>query len=249
MISLKNKVAIVTGAARGIGQSIAIELARFGANVVVSDVLPGNITVNKIKKLRRKAIFVKTDVSNKQEVSALINNTIKKFKRIDILVNNAGVFRSSLIENLSEQDWIKTMDINLKGYFLCAQAVIKHMMKKRQGVIINIASVAGLVGYPQAEAYCASKGGIILFTKSLAADLGKYGIRVNAICPGVIETAMTQDILSDKKTKQGMLAKIPLSRIGKPRDIAGCAVFIASDLSSYITGTTLVVDGGWTCAL
>ena len=183
MISLKNKVAIVTGAARGIGQSIAIELARFGANVVVSDVLPGNITVNKIKKLRRKAIFVKTDVSNKQEVSALINNTIKKFKRIDILVNNAGVFRSSLIENLSEQDWIKTMDINLKGYFLCAQAVIKHMMKKRQGVIINIASVAGLVGYPQAEAYCASKGGIILFTKSLAADLGKYGIRVNAICP------------------------------------------------------------------
>lgn len=249
MISLKNKVAIVTGAARGIGQSIAIELARFGANVVVSDILPGNTTVNKIKKLRRKAIFVKTDISNKQEVSVLINKTIKEFKKIDILVNNAGVFRPSLIENLSEQDWIKTMDINLKGYFLCAQAVIKHMMKKRQGVIINIASVAGLVGYPQAGAYCASKGGIILFTKSLAADLGKYGIRVNAICPGVIETAMTQDILSDKKIKRGMLAKIPLSRIGKPRDIAGCAVFIASDLSSYITGTTLVADGGWTCAL
>ena len=249
MFDLKNRVVIVTGAARGIGQSIAIELARNGANVVVTDIIPGNATVNKIKKLKRKSIFVKADVSNKKEVEQVVNETIREFKKVDILVNNAGIFKPSPSEILSEEDWQKTIDINLKGYFLFAQAAAKRMIKKKKGNIINISSVAGLSGYTQAAAYCASKGGIIALTKSLSAEWGKYGIRVNTICPGVIETAMTKNILADKKTKQGMLTKIPLGRTGKPIDIAEAAVFLASDASSYITGAELVIDGGWISAL
>lgn len=247
LFDLTGKVAIVTGAARGIGQSIAVELARAGADVVVSDIILGDETVSQIKKLKRKAIYVKTDVSKKKEVENLINETIKNFKKIDILVNNAGIFRPGATETLSEEDWNKTIDINLKGYFLCSQAALKYMRKGSS--IINISSVAGICGYAQAAAYCASKGGIRLLTKSLAAEFGIRGIRVNSIHPGVIETAMTSDLLKDKKTKEGMLIKIPLKRTGKPIDIAGPAVFLASDASSYMTGSEIVADGGWICAL
>ena len=249
MFGLKNKTAIVTGAARGIGQAIAVELARAGANVVVSDILPGQETVKKIRALKKKSFYIKTDVSKKSEIDDLINQTIKKFKKIDILVNNAGVFNPCPTEKLSEEQWDKTININLKGYFLCSQAAGKEMVKRKRGSIINIASVAGLEGYAQAAAYCASKGGIINLTNSLAAEWGKYKIRINSICPGVIETAMTKDMLKNKKLKQGMLAKIPLTRTGKPIDIANAAVFLASDASSYITGEELIVDGGWTSAL
>lgn len=249
MFSLTGKTAIVTGSARGIGQAIAIELARHGANVVITDIIPGNATVNKIKALKRKSFFIKADVSKKQEVENLINETLKQFKKIDILVNNAGIFQPSPTETLKEEDWEKTININLKGYFLCAQAASKYMLKRKKGVIINIASVAGLEGYAQGASYCASKGGIINLTNSLAAEWGPKGIRVNSICPGVIETAMTKGMLTNKKTKQGMLMKIPLKRTGKPIDIAGAAVFLASDDSSYITGTEIIIDGGWTCSL
>ncbi|MBU3923655.1 MAG: SDR family oxidoreductase [Nanoarchaeota archaeon] len=247
MFSLKNKVAIVTGAARGIGQSIAIELARNGADVVVSDIIPGNTTVDKIKKLNQKAIYIKTDISSKEQVENLIQQTIKQFKKIDILVNNAGIFIPGETKSLKEEDWNKTININLKGHFLCSQAALKHM--KKGASIINISSVAGIMGYSQAAAYCASKGGIRLLTKSLAAEYGPQGIRVNSIHPGIIETEMTKGILADKKTKQGMLTKLPLKRTGKPIDIAGPAVFLASDASSYITGEELIVDGGWTATL
>jgi len=247
MFDLKGKVAIVTGAARGIGQSIAIELARHNADVVISDIIPGDETINKIKALKRKVIFVKTDISNKKQVENLINEAIKNFKKIDILVNNAGIFVPGNTEKLKEEDWDKTLDVNLKGVFLCSQAALKYM--KKGSCIINISSVAGICGYPQAVAYCSSKGGIRLLTKSLAAEFGSKGIRVNSVHPGVIETAMTKDILADNKTKQGMLSKIPLARIGKPIDIAGSVVFLASDAASYITGEELIVDGGWTCSL
>ena len=247
MFDLKNKVAIVTGSARGIGQAIAIELARAGADVVVSDVIPGSATANKIKKLKRKSIFIRADVSKKQEVDNLINETIKKFKKIDILVNNAGIFKPSPSETLTEEDWDRTIDINLKGYFLCAQAVLKYM--KKGASIINISSVAGIGGYAQAAAYCSSKGGIRLLTKSLAAEFGPRGIRINSIHPGIIETAMTKDLLADKKVKQGMLVRVPLKRTGRPIDIAGPVVFLASDAASYITGEELIVDGGWVSAL
>ncbi len=249
MFNLTGKIAIVTGSARGIGQSIAVELARQGANVVVTDIISGDATVNKIRALKRKSFFVKVDVSKKEEIENVVMETIKKFRKIDILVNNAGIFKPSPSENLSEEDWEKTIDVNLKGYFLFVQAVGKYMLKKKKGCIINIASVAGIMGYAQAVAYCASKGGINLLTKSLAAEWSPLGIRVNSICPGIIETAMTKDILADKKTKQGMIMKVPLRRTGKPIDIAGGAVFLASDASSYITGQELVIDGGWTSAL
>ncbi len=249
MFNLTGKIAIVTGSARGIGQSIAVELAKQGANVVVTDIIPGNATVNKIKALKRKSFFVKVDVSKKEEIENVVMETIKKFKKIDILVNNAGIFQPSPTESLKEEDWEKTININLKGYFLFAQSVGRHMLKRKKGNIINIASVAGIRGYAQSAAYCSSKGGINLLTKSLAADWSPQGIRVNSICPGIIETAMTKDILANKKTKQGMLMKIPVRRIGKPIDIAGGAVFLASDASSYITGQELVIDGGWTSVL
>lgn len=248
MIDLKGKVAIVTGAARGIGQAIAVELARCGADVVVSDILSGENTVRKIKALKRKSFYVKTDVSKKQEIENLMEEVLKKFRKIDVLVNNAGIFAPKATEKSLEEEWDKTIDINLKGYFLCAQEAGKYMLKKREGSIVNIASIAGIGGYSQAAAYCASKGGIRLLTKSLAVEWGPY-IRVNSICPGVIETAMTKGMLKDRKTKQGMLAKIPLKRTGKPIDIAGAAVFLASDSSSYITGQDIVVDGGWTSGL
>lgn len=249
MFNLTGKTAIVTGSARGIGHTIAIELARHGANVVITDIIPGDATVNKIKALKRKSFFIKADVSKKQEVENLINKTLKQFKKIDILVNNAGIFQTSPTETLKEEDWEKTININLKGYFLCAQETGKHMLKRKKGVIINISSVAGLKGYAQGASYCASKGGIINLTKSLAAEWGPKGIRVNSICPGIIETAMTKGMLTNKKTKQGMLMKIPLKRTGKSIDIAGAAVFLASDASSYITGTEIIIDGGWTCSL
>ena len=247
LFDLTGKVAIVTGAARGIGASIAIELAKKGADIIVSDIIPGNDTVNQIKKLKRKSIYVKTDISKKKEVENLINETIKNFKKIDILVNNAGVYIPGDIKNLKEEDWDKTMSINLKGCFLCSQAALKHM--KKGASIINISSIAGIVGSTEGTAYCASKGGIRLFTKALAAEVGSLGIRVNSIHPGLIDTAMTKDIIADKKMLDAMMPKFLIKRVGKPVDIAGPAVFLASDASSYMTGSEIVADGGWICAL
>ncbi len=244
---LKNKVAIVTGAARGIGQSIAVELARNKADVIVSDIISGQATVKKIQKLKRKSIFIKADISDKKQVENLMQQTIKKFGKIDILVNNAGIFVPGDTKKLKEDDWDKTININLKGTFLCSQAALKYM--KKGASIINISSVAGIGGYSQAAAYCASKGGIRLLTKSLAAEYGSSGIRVNSVHPGIIETLMVKDILADKKQKQNMLAKIPLARTGKPIEIAEAVVFLASDSSSYMTGAEIIIDGGWTCSL
>jgi len=191
LFDLSGKVAVVTGAARGIGESIAVELARQGADVVVSDIIPGDATVKKIKSLKRKSFYVKTDISKKQEVENLIKETIKQFKRIDILVNNAGVYIPGNAIDCPEDKWDKTMAINLKGTFLCCQKALRYM--KKGASIINISSVAGIEGSAGGTAYCASKGGIRLFTKALAAEVGPLGIRVNSIHPGLIDTAMTND--------------------------------------------------------
>lgn len=247
LFDLTGKIAIVTGAARGIGQSIAVELARKGANVVVSDIIPGNSTVNQIKKLKRKSFFIKADVSKKQEVENLINETLKQFKKIDILVNNAGIYIPGSTLDLPEETWDKTIDINLKGYFLCSQAALKHM--KKGASIINISSVAGIEGSPAGAAYCASKGGIRLLTKALAAEFGAIGIRVNSIHPGLIDTPMTTGFTKDKKVLKGMMSKFLIKRVGKPVDIAGPTVFLASDAAAYMTGSEIVVDGGWICSL
>jgi len=247
LFDLTGRVAIVTGAARGIGQGIAIELARKGARVVVSDIIPGESTVNQIKKLKRKAIYVKADISDKKSVQNLVSQTIKIFKKIDILVNNAGVYIPGPTLNLSEETWDKTMNINAKGPFLCSQAALKYM--KKGASIINISSIAGIEGSASGAAYCASKGAIRLFTKALAAEFGAKGIRVNSVHPGLIDTAMTKGIISDKKTIEGMMSKFLIKRIGKPVDIAGAVVFLASDAASYMTGSEIVVDGGWICSL
>jgi len=247
LFDLTGKIAIVTGAARGIGQGIAVEMARKGANVVVSDIIPGNDTVNQIKKLKRKSIYVKADISKKKEVENLIKETIKNFKKIDILVNNAGVYISGNTLDLPEETWDKTMNINLKGCFLCSQAALKHM--KKGASIINISSVAGIEGSAGGAAYCASKGGIRLFTKALAAEVGSLGIRVNSIHPGLIDTPMTKDIIVNKKMLDTMMSKFLIKRVGKPVDIAGATIFLASDASSYMTGSEIVIDGGWICSL
>jgi NAD(P)-dependent dehydrogenase (short-subunit alcohol dehydrogenase family) len=247
LFDLSGKVAIVTGAARGIGQGIAIELARAGANIVVSDIIPEEGTVNQIKKLKRKAIYVKTDISKKSDAENLIKETIRNFKKIDILVNNAGVYLPGNVSNMPEEIWDKTLNINAKGPFLCSQAALKYM--KKGASIINISSVAGIEGSAGGAAYCSSKGAIRLFTKALAAEVGALGIRVNSVHPGLIETPMTKGITNDKKTVEGMMSKFLIKRAGKPLDIAGPVVFLASDASAYMTGSEIVVDGGWICAL
>jgi NAD(P)-dependent dehydrogenase (short-subunit alcohol dehydrogenase family) len=245
LFDLTGKVAIVTGAARGIGQGIAVEMARAGADIIVSDIIDGEETVNQIKKLKRKAIYVKTDISKKQEVKNLIDTAIKNFKKIDILVNNAGIYIPGSINDFSEENWDKTMNINLKGPFLCSQAALKYM--KSGSSIINISSVAGIKGSAGGAAYSSSKGGVRLFTKSLAAEVGPLGIRVNSIHPGLIDTAMTKGI--DKKTTEEMFSKFLIKRVGNPLDIAGPAVFLASNASAYMTGSEIIVDGGWISVL
>lgn len=247
LFDLKGKTAVVTGASQGIGQEIAIELARHGADVVVSDIQPGDTTIKKIKQLKRKSLYIKTDISNQTDVENMIKETIKKFNKIDILVNNAGIFSPIPTLKLKQEDWEKTIDTNLRGTFFCSQEALKHM--KKGGSIINISSIAANAGFKETAAYSSSKGGITALTKELAAEFGNKGIRINAVLPGVIQTSMTKGMLKSKKTKNSMIAKIPLSRTGKPIDIAGPVVFLASEASSYITGQEIIADGGWTSSL
>jgi NAD(P)-dependent dehydrogenase (short-subunit alcohol dehydrogenase family) len=247
---LKGKVAIITGARRGMGRTHALALAKAGAKVVVSDVSLEDCqkVVNEIEKLGREAMAVKCDVTKKEEVDEMVRKTIEKWGKIDILVNNAGIADFKPFLELTEKDWDRTIDINLKGYFLCAQAVAKEMVKRKSGAIINIASIAmgqTGVGFPALTHYCASKGAIVAMTEAMALELAPYNIRVNAISPGAIETPMIDPLKSDKKTMEGMLARIPLHRVGKPEEVSNLVLFLASDTSSYMTGSDVVIDGGW----
>jgi len=247
IMKLKNKIAIVTGSGRGIGKSTALELAKEGAKVVVSDIdiKECQNVCNEIKKIGFDAIAVKCDISKKSDVDAMIKKTMQKFQKIDILINNAGVVLTKPFVEMTEKDWDFVLDINLKGVFLCTNAVVKQMIKQKSGKIISVASIAGEVGFMNTSAYCASKAGIINLTRGLALELSPHNINVNAIAPGVIATKMTEDMLKDKKTKEVLLASTPLGRVGQPEEIGKAAVFLASDDSNFITGHTLVVDGGW----
>ncbi|MEK7503871.1 MAG: SDR family NAD(P)-dependent oxidoreductase [Patescibacteria group bacterium] len=253
MADLKNKVAIVTGARRGMGRAHALALARAGAKVVVSDIFleECEIVVQEIKKAKGEAIAIKCDVSKKEEVDAMIQATVKEWGKLDILINNAGIAQFSPFLEMTEADWDKTININLKGYFLCAQAAAKEMVKQKSGAIVNIASVAmgqiG-VGFPSLTHYCASKGGIVGMSEAMAIELAPYNIRVNVVSPGAIDTPMIDQVKQDKASMEGILGRVPLHRVGRPEEVANAVVFLASDESSYMTGSVVVVDGGWLAA-
>lgn len=244
-MKLENKVAVITGAAQGIGRAIATTLAQQGANVVVSDIQleKAETTAKEIMaETGQKVIAVHADVVDSASVKAMIDRTIDEFERIDILVNNAGTTRDGLIMRMKEADWDLVLNINLKGTFNCSKAVVRPMMKQHYGRIVNITSVSGLIGQVGQTNYSASKAGIIGFTKALAREVGSRKITVNAIAPGLVKTALTIDL--PQELKDMFIEMTPLGRYGEPEDIANAAAFLVSDEASYITGHVLSVDGG-----
>ena len=242
---LENKTAIITGATRGIGRGIAIEFAKQGANVAFtysSSVEAANALENELKLFGISVKGYQSNAANFDAAQELVNNVLTEFGTVDILVNNAGITKDNLLMRISEQDFDSVIEINLKSVFNLTKAVIRPMMKQRRGSIINMSSVVGLKGNAGQANYAASKAGIIGFSKSVALELGSRNVRSNVIAPGFIETEMTDKL--DEKTVQGWRDSIPLKRGGQPEDIANACVFLASDMSSYITGQTISVDGG-----
>ncbi len=240
----EGKIAVVTGAARGIGQAIAYNLAARGADIVLGDIKAEWLSESAegIKKLGRKVWCFELDVTNATAVQNVFNDIAAETGRIDILVNNAGITKDGLLMRMSEEDWDAVLTVNLKGTFACTKAVSRIMMKQRSGSIINIASVVGLMGNAGQANYAASKGGVIAFTKSVAKEFASRNIRANAVAPGFISSKMT-DALSDE-VRQKMLEAIPLASFGTPEDVANAVAFLASDQSSYITGQVISVNGG-----
>lgn len=250
MFDLTGKVALVTGASSGIGRSSALALARQGATVVVAARRTDRLQAlaQEIVGMGREALPVTMDVTKKETVTAAVAKTVELYGRLDILLNNAGVAEFASFMDMTDEQWDKTIDTNLKGYFWTAQAAAREMAKHNWGRIVNIASIAsgGVgVGFSAIAHYCASKGGIVAMTEALAIELAPMGILVNCIGPGVILSEMTEAMLKDPKQAEGMLARSPLKRAGKPEEIASAVVYFASDESSYTTGSTLYVDGGW----
>lgn len=247
LMRLKNKIAIITGAGSGIGRGIASAFVKEGAKVVIADWSEegGKEMVEQIKKEGGEAVFVETDVSKAADIEQMVKTCLDKFGRVDILVNNAGIYRACNLHEMTEEDWDKIIDVNLKSVFLGSKRVISEMLKQGKGKIVNIASIAGLVGLAQSSAYCASKGGMIALTKEMALEYAPQKINVNSIAPGVIKTAMTKDMLDDLATKQFLESSTPYPRLGEPEDIAMAAVYLASDESDFVNGEVLVVDGGW----
>jgi 3-oxoacyl-[acyl-carrier protein] reductase len=243
-VELDGKVALVTGAAQGIGKAVALLLASYGADLVISDVNmeKAEETSNEVRTLGRQAMAVKVDVRGTEEVEKMVQAVVERFGRIDILVNNAGIARDKLILRMTEEDWDAVLDINLKGTFNCTKAVIRHMSKQRSGKIVNIASVVGEMGNAGQANYSASKAGVIGFTKTVAREFAQRGINVNAIAPGYIQTPMTDAL--PEKAKEELQRLIPMRRLGQPEDVAQAVLFLVGDRSSYITGHVLNVNGG-----
>lgn len=244
---LKGKVAVVTGAAKGMGRADSLKLAGAGAKVVLCDIdVAGcQLVADEIKKMRGEAIVVKCDISKKADIDSVVAETLKKFTKIDILVNNAGIYPSEPFLQMSEANFAKVIDVNLKGSFMMAQACAKEMVKQKSGSIINIASIAAIKGFPGLSHYCASKGGMVMMSKVMAVELAGLGIRVNVVDPGAIDTPGTHTMEMKAEDKQAMVGGVPMKRWGTAEEIANAVLFLASDESSYMTGSVMVVDGGW----
>ncbi len=243
-MELLGKVALVTGAAQGIGRAIALILAQKGADIVVSDINleKAEETVREIETIGRRAIAIRADVANTNDVERMVEAILGRFGQIDILVNNAGITRDKLILRMTEEDWDAVLNVNLKGTFNCTKAVVRHMSKQRRGKIVNIASVVGEMGNVGQANYSASKAGVIGFTKTIAREFAQRGINVNAIAPGYIETPMTEVL--PEKVKEELRGMIPMGRLGRPGDVAEAVLFLVSEASRYITGQVLNVNGG-----
>ncbi|MBU0503450.1 MAG: 3-oxoacyl-[acyl-carrier-protein] reductase [Candidatus Omnitrophota bacterium] len=241
---LKDKVALVTGGGRGIGRQIALTLAQEGADIVIWDVnlQEAEKACVDIQALGRKTLSAQVDVTDYVKVEEAINKILDKFTKVDILINNAGITRDNLLLRMSQQDWDAVLGVNLKGTFNCIRAASRVMIKQRSGKIVSIASIIGIIGNPGQANYSASKAGIIALTKTAAKELASRGINVNAIAPGFIQTDMTAKLSEGVREK--MLAAIPLARMGSPADVASACLFLASQEADYITGQTIVVDGG-----
>jgi 3-oxoacyl-[acyl-carrier protein] reductase len=243
-MSLTGKIAVVTGAAQGIGQSIATTLAQDGADVVVADLNANRCqeTVDRIQQLGKKAMAVSVNVGDWDQVKSMVDHVLKEWERIDILVNNAGITRDSLLMRMKEEDWQAVLQVNVTGTFFCAKAVLPTMSRQRSGRIVNIASIVGAIGNAGQANYAASKAAVIGLTKTIAREYASRNVTINAVAPGFIDTAMTQDLSAD--TKEALLNQIPLKRLGQPSDVADAVSFLCTEKAGYITGHVLHVNGG-----
>ncbi|OGO01500.1 MAG: hypothetical protein A2Y59_02405 [Chloroflexi bacterium RBG_13_52_14] len=246
---LEDRVVIVTGGGRGIGQGICFRFADEGAKVAIFDVMPAEAreVAKEIVKSGGTALALKVDVTKVSEIEKAVKEVVSKFGKVDILVNNAGITRQCKVADMTDEIWDSVVDVNLKGVFLCCRAVIPHMKAQKYGKIVSIASILAQRGGAYYAHYGATKAGVVSFTQSLAIELGRHNINVNAIGPGIIDTPMAAgDVKSE--LQQSLIKRIPLRRIGTPRDIANAALFLASDEAAYITGQCLYVCGGWSAA-
>jgi len=246
MFSLKNKVAVVTGASRGIGKSIAQKISEAGAHTVCVSRTNDDLQKisNEINNSGHSASLFACDVSNLNDFKKLVDDTVSNYEKIDILINNAGITQDNLIMRMSESEWDKVIEVNLKGVFNGIKSVSRQMMKQKHGRIINISSIVGLIGNAGQANYAASKAGVIGLGKAISKELASRNITVNTIAPGYIETDMVESIQETAKEK--LFNQIPLGRIGKPEEIASAVLYLASDEASYITGQTIAIDGGMT---
>ncbi len=246
---LADKIALVTGGSRGNGRAIALGFAGEGADVAVNyhtHEAEAHSAVEEIRALGRQAIAIQADTSNSAQVNAMVAQVLGQFGRIDLLVNNAGVLKRTPFLEITEAEWDWLMDINLKGYFLVGQAVARQMVKRGSGAIINISSMGQRVAMPNLTHYSTSKGGVYQLTRQMALELAEHGIRVNAICPGLIETDINRRDIAREEFRRSRLAQIPLKLIGRPEDLVGAAVYLASEEARLVTGAEIAVDGGVT---
>jgi NAD(P)-dependent dehydrogenase (short-subunit alcohol dehydrogenase family) len=247
LFRLDGRVALVTGSAQGLGKDIALTLAQAGASLILADLAVAAETAKQVEGMGSRCISIQADISDEKAVEKLARRSIKEYGKVDVLVNNAGISQLSFIptEESSIEEWDKVIAVNLRGTFLCCKCFGKEMIKSGGGSIVNISTTAGITGVPRAPAYCASKAGVILLTKSLALEWARYNVRVNAVAPHYLETALSEGLRASEKAFTGLVKQIPLRRFGKTSEIVGAVLFLASGASSYATGSVVVVDGGY----